>query len=210
MYIFNIVSFVALQDRPAVPLQPTNSLLNRPKPAMRGLSCMLFPFLPLNPHLLVSPSSSPSARPKGLLLCPFRFPRSSRGVDGLEFCKLGFRGLELPPRIVETEACAHLGCFRIAEVIVMHSVVIKATGSTATETDIFLELIVLPFDCSIGRVPSVSSRVEFGARSWVEDIGESAICPAELTPSASAFIFGCDTVAAWIRGFEICMEIRWV
>ena len=32
-----------------------------------------------------------------------------------------------------TEDCAHRACFRIAEVTVMHSVVIRATGSTATD-----------------------------------------------------------------------------
>lgn len=33
--------------------------------------------------------------------------------------------------MAETEECAHRACFRIAEVTVMHSVVIRATGSTA-------------------------------------------------------------------------------
>ena len=35
--------------------------------------------------------------------------------------------------MAETDECAHRACFLIAEVTVMHSVVIKATGSTAID-----------------------------------------------------------------------------
>ncbi len=35
--------------------------------------------------------------------------------------------------MAETEECAHLACFLMAEVTVIHSVVIKATASTATD-----------------------------------------------------------------------------
>lgn len=35
--------------------------------------------------------------------------------------------------MAETEECAHLACFLIAEVTVIHSVVIRATASTATD-----------------------------------------------------------------------------
>ena len=45
----------------------------------------------------------------------------------------GFRG-DVTPRIADTDECAHRACLRMADVTVMHSVVIKATGSTATET----------------------------------------------------------------------------
>ena len=38
-------------------------------------------------------------------------------------------GTEAPPSMAETDECAHLACFLIAEVTVIHSVVIKATGS---------------------------------------------------------------------------------
>ena len=38
-----------------------------------------------------------------------------------------------PPRIAETEDCAHRACFLIADVAVIHSVVIRATGSTAID-----------------------------------------------------------------------------
>jgi hypothetical protein len=65
---------------------------------------------------------------------------------------LGFIGLELPPKIADTEECAHLACFRMADVTVIHSVVIKATGSTATETGVVLELIVSPLSCAASRL----------------------------------------------------------
>ena len=41
--------------------------------------------------------------------------------------------------MAETEECAHRACFLIAEVTVIHSVVIRATGSTAI--DIFVSSI---------------------------------------------------------------------
>jgi len=37
-----------------------------------------------------------------------------------------------PPKIAETEECAQRGCFRIADVTVIHSVTTSATGLTAT------------------------------------------------------------------------------
>jgi len=37
-----------------------------------------------------------------------------------------------PPRMAEMEDCAQRGCLRIAEVTVTHSVMTRATGSTAT------------------------------------------------------------------------------
>ena len=42
--------------------------------------------------------------------------------------------------MAETDECAHRACFLIAEVTVIHSVVIKATGSTAI--DILESLVV--------------------------------------------------------------------
>jgi hypothetical protein len=36
-----------------------------------------------------------------------------------------------PPKIAATDECAHLACFRIDEVTVMHSVITRDTGSTA-------------------------------------------------------------------------------
>lgn len=49
-------------------------------------------------------------------------------------------GPELPPRIAETEECAQRACLRMADVTVMHSVVIRATGSTATEIGVAREV----------------------------------------------------------------------
>jgi hypothetical protein len=93
---------------------------------------MLFPFFPLRPHLLASPPSSASTA-TGLFLFPFLVARSSRGVEGREPCSPALLGEDPPPRIAETEECAHRGFLRIADVTVIHSVVINATGSTATE-----------------------------------------------------------------------------
>lgn len=74
--------------------------------------------------------------------CPFRV-KASLGVPGLEPCK---PGLELPPRIEDTDECAQRACLRMAEVTVIHSVVIRATGSTATETAVLFEGIpAVPF-----------------------------------------------------------------
>jgi hypothetical protein len=60
-------------------------------------------------------------------------------VSGLELCLPGFDGL-LPPRIAETEECAQRACLRMADVTVIHSVVIRETGSTATEIGVALPL----------------------------------------------------------------------
>lgn len=38
-----------------------------------------------------------------------------------------------PPRMAATDECAHRACFRMADVTVIHSVVIRATGSIATD-----------------------------------------------------------------------------
>jgi len=53
---------------------------------------------------------------------------------------LGPIGIELPPSIEETDECAQLACFRMADVTVIHSVRISAIGSTA----ILLDPIVFP------------------------------------------------------------------
>lgn len=81
-------------------------------------------------------------------------PLSSRGTSGsslfLEWLVVA-RDLEvegLPPRIADTEEWAHLACFLIAEVTVIHSVVISATGSTATDIVLSRGIIIA------GRVAS--------------------------------------------------------
>ena len=110
------------------------SLLSLAKADINGLSCRLFPFLPRSPHR--------PARFSSLLLAEF-------SVDVVAECPLerlpvvdtaeepvAFRGyiVEEPPNIAETEECAQRACLRIAEVTVMHSVVINAIGSTAMAT----------------------------------------------------------------------------
>jgi hypothetical protein len=40
-----------------------------------------------------------------------------------------------PPKMAETDECAHLACFRMDEVTVMHSVITSDTGSTAIGID---------------------------------------------------------------------------
>jgi hypothetical protein len=62
--------------------------------------------------------------------------KSSAGVVGREPCLPGWEGAELPPRIAETDECAQRACLRMADVTVMHSVVIRATGSIATDIGI--------------------------------------------------------------------------
>lgn len=98
---------------------------------------MLFPFFPRNPHRPASPtspfssSSTPLAPP--LLPCKLAAGLPDAGVD------IPLFGLPMspdpppPPRIAETDDCAHRAFFRIAEVTVMHSVVTSAIGSIATE-----------------------------------------------------------------------------
>lgn len=133
-----LISSLLKFEKVTIPLQPPNSLLNLPNPAINGLSCILFPFFPLSPHRFANPpSSSPSSNPEPILRpFPFTAAKSSRGVLGLVF---GALGALPPPRIAETELCAHRACFRIADVTVMHSVVMRATGSTATETGVLRE-----------------------------------------------------------------------
>jgi hypothetical protein len=104
---------------------------------------MLLPFLPRSPHLLAKPPSSSPSAIDDLALCLLRLLISSPGVEGLELCLPGLDGL-LPPRIAETDECAQRACLRMADVTVIHSVVIKATGSTATEIGVGLPLISYP------------------------------------------------------------------
>jgi hypothetical protein len=112
-------------DWSTIPLIPASSCLSFPKPAIIGLSCMLFPLCPRSPQRLVRPSWEPSPLmlAAGLLLRP-------RGVGlGGPNCT----GLGLPPRMAETDECGERACFWIAEVIEMHSEMTSDTGSTATE-----------------------------------------------------------------------------
>lgn len=93
---------------------------------------MLFPLFPLNPQRLARLGSTPFAPFDTLLDCCDLLRGLLGGGRFLE--GLLSRPLETvapPPRIAETEECAQRACFLIAEVTVIHSVVIRATGSTA-------------------------------------------------------------------------------
>lgn len=162
---------------------------------------MLFPFFPLNPHLFARPPSSPSAKLLEDLFFPLDFPDSSRGVAGLELCKLGFMGLELPPRIAETEECAHRACLRIADVTVIHSVVIRATGSTATEVEGLLEDFMAPLYRGTRSMCWLVSRLG-GVSVWcMEEAGEF-ICPlaaCEFMARASLLMMFLLAGAAWVQ-----------
>jgi hypothetical protein len=115
-----LAQFQLQSSRGHPPLQPLSSLLSRAKADIRGLSCRLFPFFPRKPHLLGTASSC--SPPPPTMPCP----ALSR------FCIAGVL-LEEPPRIADTEECAHRVCLRIADVTVMHSVTTSAIGLTATD-----------------------------------------------------------------------------
>jgi hypothetical protein len=140
---------------------------------------MLFPFLPRKPHLFARPPSSSGSINDGWALLLLVLLKSSPGVAGREPCLTGFDGLELPPRIAETEECAQRACLRMAEVTVIHSVVIKVTGSTATEIGATSGLLFEPFRCGVSE-PSRSfcPIVEVSLPS-IADSGTPSI-PSEL------------------------------
>lgn len=90
---------------------------------------MLLPFFPLSPQRLAKVSLLPIA-PFGTFSDPsdWSFFPDCLNLDPTS------RPPDIvapPPRMAETDECAHLVCFRIAEVIVMHSVVIRVAGLTA-------------------------------------------------------------------------------
>jgi hypothetical protein len=103
---------------------------------------------------------------------------------------LGLMGLELPPRIADTEECAHLACFRMADVTVIHSVVIKATGSTATDMGDVLELMVSPSSCAASRLSHLFFLIEDKPRPRRDGVGESVLGPSacEFPAGASLLI----------------------
>lgn len=161
-----------------LPLHPVNSRLRRPNPAIRGLSCILFPFFPLKPHLFAKPTSSfPSEAAEPF--CALRGPISSRGVEGLEFWNPELNGLELPPNIEETDECAQRACFRIAEVTVIHSVVIRATGSTAIET-IFVSENILPLSRFVATISMLWRKAEEDVDRRMEEVAEATSCIGAL------------------------------
>jgi hypothetical protein len=78
----------------------------------------------------------------------------------------------------------------MADVTVMHSVVIKATGSTATATGVFLELIMSPLSSEASRLSLLPFLVEDESRPLIDGAGESVFGPRafEVTAGASLLI----------------------
>lgn len=99
------------------PRQTLKSALNFVNAAISGLSLTSFPLFPRAPHLHPPPSSSSGT--------------TAGATTRLVFVSKGSCWLGPPPRMADTLDCAHHGCFRMAEVTVMHSVMTRATGSTA-------------------------------------------------------------------------------
>ena len=119
-----------------ISLYSARSLRSCAKADMSGLSCKLFPFFPLKPHRVVrvcDPSPLMLTGVGGIdaedLPPPVGRPLPDEGLDISKSCDR----LVPPPKIAETDDCAHRECFRIAEVIAMHSVVINATGLIVIE-----------------------------------------------------------------------------
>lgn len=114
------------------PLQPLRSCLKRANADIKGLSRMLLPFFPRIPQRFARVSSTLASPFNALLDGPCCCPRlSSFSSD------FGTRPISCPdvppPKMAETEDWAHRLCFLIAEVTVIHSVVMRATGSTAMD-----------------------------------------------------------------------------
>jgi len=126
----------AVASKVAMFLHVARSLLSFAKADSKGLSWMLLPRFPLRPHLLANVvSSSAWEAIEAILLLP---PTGSiRGVPALELARRASpwsgTSRELreapPPKMAETELCAHRACLRMAEVRVIHSCVTRATGS---------------------------------------------------------------------------------
>jgi hypothetical protein len=78
----------------------------------------------------------------------------------------------------------------MADVTVMHSVVIKATGSTATDTGVFLELIMSPLSSEAFKLSLLFFIVEDESRPRIDGAGESVFGPSafEVTAGASLLI----------------------
>jgi hypothetical protein len=63
----------------------------------------------------------------------------------------------------------------MADVTVIHSVVINATGSTATEMAVFVEFIAILSDCGPPKLGLLFSVIEEVSVSCIEDAGESVV-----------------------------------
>ena len=113
-------------------LHPLKSLRRRANADINGLSCMLLPLLLRRPHVPTKElSSSPVVKlPRGT----WRVPCVVAGRCPFVSTEAALRPAEAegtPPKMAETDECAHRACFRIADVTVIHSVVTRATGSIA-------------------------------------------------------------------------------
>jgi hypothetical protein len=91
---------------------------------------------------------------------------------------LGPMGIALPPRIEDTEEWAQLGCFLMADVTVLISFVIKATGSVAIEgPGVLMCAIVSPLMCGFSKPLIIWSLKGEGSKPLMGSSCESIICP---------------------------------
>ena len=65
-----------------------------------------------------------------------------------------------PPRIADTEDCAQRACFRMADVIVIHSVVIRAIGSIAMMGDVWT------ISAGLGLNGGISEEADWGIATF--------------------------------------------
>jgi hypothetical protein len=84
----------------------------------------------------------------------------------------------------------------MADVTVIHSVVIKATGSTATDTGVVLELIMSPFSCEASKLCLLFSLTEGNSMPRMDGTGEFMLGPnaCEITAGVSLLIL-CSILA---------------
>lgn len=121
---------------PSRPLHCFKSLRRFAKAERRGLSCMLCPFFPRSPQRLASPGSSVWAVAPRAALAPFSCFGADICLDAggcFSISSLEEGAGALPPKIADTDECAHRACLRMADVTVIHSVTTSATGSIATD-----------------------------------------------------------------------------
>ena len=94
---------------------------------------MLLPLLLLRPHVPTKElSSSPVVDdPLGTCRVPCVLDRRCPLASAEAALPWPAEAEGTPPKIADTDECAHRACFRIADVTVIHSVVTRATGSMA-------------------------------------------------------------------------------
>jgi hypothetical protein len=96
----------------------------------------------------------------------------------------------------------------MAEVTVMHSVVIKATGSTATETLDFDAISRLP-GCGIWESEVPGSLMVEDGRPRIADSRESTVCPDVGRPgtgSSSLMLYGARNMAIVLKNREVASQ----